>query len=115
VDEGVVRVLVVAGEIDDSVLTLQDELGQRGFHSTVVLSADALSFWHEHADELVAVVAEFREILIPLLEKAAREVVVLVHGAAFDDPGALHFWTPVPREPRAIVDALASRLRSAPS
>lgn len=107
------RVLVVAIEIDDSVLALQEELGRRGFHSTAVLAVEALSYWHEHADDLVAVVAEFRESLMPLLEKASREVLVLVHGAAFDDPGALHFWTAVPREPRAIADTLELRLPSA--
>lgn len=104
------RVLVVAGEIDDAVLALLDELGKRGFHSTAVLATEALAYWHEHADDFVAVVAEFSELMIPLLDGASREVLVLVYGAAFDDPGALHFWTPVPREPVAIADALSSRL-----
>ena len=101
-------------EIDDCVLAVQDELGRRGFHSTAVLTADALAYWHEYAEELVAaIVAEFRETLIPLFEKAAREVLVLVHGAGFDDPGAVHFWTPVPREPKTIADTLEARMPSA--
>jgi hypothetical protein len=105
-----VRVLVVACELDDCVLELQDELGRRGFHSTAVSSAGALAYWHKHGADFDAVVAEFQEALIPLVEKAAREVLVLVHGAGLDDPGALHFWTPIPREPRTIAATLASRL-----